>query len=195
MSDPFASASEFCEWTGMPQPSDLARIQTLLDSASALIRGFTGQVLSQVANDTLTITPGISRVGLFSVPWAVLEWGEVLFLPEAPVTAITTVTVDTVAVTAYAFTEAGELRRTDGQAWLDLVTVVYDHGYAETSDEFKEIRSVCIQAAARAYTLNRDGSSEALGATLMESAGYAPEMFLTEGEKLRLPMPNIPVFG
>jgi hypothetical protein len=38
----------------------------------------------------------------------------------------------------------------------------------------------------RALSLNERSASEALGSTLMESAGYSPELFLTPGEQMRL---------
>jgi hypothetical protein len=57
MSGPFATAQELCEWTGMPVPDDLARTQALLDSASAAIRRFTGQTLSEVTSDIVTLEP------------------------------------------------------------------------------------------------------------------------------------------
>src|SRR6266508_427193 len=135
---PFATAAEFCEWTGLPVPSDLARVQALLDSASAMIRGATGQTLSIVAGDTAILGP----TGTF--------W---LFLPQAPVTAITSITVDAVVLspTKYVFTELGQVTRTDSQVWSDDATIVYDHGYAETTEEFKRIRTVCIEAVKRAY--------------------------------------------
>ena len=75
---------------------------------------------------------------------------------------------------------------TTGEAWVYGATVTYTHGYAEMSDEFGVIRTICIEAASRAYTLNERSASEAMGSTLMESAGYSPEVFLTEGEKRAL---------
>ncbi len=168
---PFASATELCEFTGIPVPIDPARLQSLLGSASELIRGATGQVLSEVANDVVTyIVTDIYA----------------LFLPELPVTAISQILVDTVAFTAYTWTAEGELIRTDNALWDGTIQVTYSHGFAETSWEFGIIRTITIQAAARAFTLNERSASEAMGSTLMESAGYAPEVFLTEGERREL---------
>jgi len=168
---PFATATEFCEWTGMAIPPDLSRLQTLLSSASALIRGITGQTLSKVTADQITLEP---------------TYGYWLFLPEAPVIAIDGIIVDAVPITTYTFTMAGKITRTDGK-WMDNVTVTYTHGYEETSQEFLQIKMVCIEAASRAYTLNERSASEAMGSTLMETAGYAPEVFLTQGEMQSLP--------
>jgi hypothetical protein len=170
VSGPFATATEFCEFTGLNVPTDLARIQAHLEYASAVIRRFTGQTLSAVTADVVTLE-GIDR--------------PTLILPQRPVTAITSVVEDsiTLAATDYTFTRSGLLKRESEADWTDGATVTYDHGYAETDDEFAALRAICIEAASRAYTLNERSASEAMGATLMESAGYSPEVFLTIGEK------------
>jgi hypothetical protein len=167
---PFATATEFCEFTGIAVPADLARIQAHLDAASAMIRGFCAQVLSVVVDDQVTLQ-AIER--------------DVLILPERPVTAIGSVLVQAVPVTTYTFTRGGVLR-TSGVNWSYGATVTYTHGYAESDPQFATLRNICIESAARAYTLNERSASEAMGSTLMESAGYAPEVFLTTGEKMAL---------
>jgi hypothetical protein len=168
VSGPFATATEFCEFTGLNVPTDLARIQAHLEYASAVIRRFTGQTLSAVTADVVTLE---------GVDWPTL------ILPQRPVTAIASVVENsiTLAATDYTFTRSGLLKR--DADWTDGATVTYSHGYAETDDEFKALRAICIEAASRAYTLNERSASEAMGATLMESAGYSPEVFLTTGEK------------
>lgn len=173
MSGPFATVAEFTEWTGMETPADLARLQAILDSASAVVRRFTGQVLSEVVSEVVVLE-GIER--------------PTLILPERPVTAIASVVENSITLPAadYTFTRAGLLKRVSEANWSDGATVTYTHGYTETTDEFKELRTVCIESAARAFTLNERSASEVMGSTLMESAGYAPEVFLTEGEKWML---------
>jgi hypothetical protein len=175
MPDPLVTAQELGDYSGITPPADLARWQMILRLASAEVRGFTGQTLSQVAADVVVM--GASS-------------GIVLFLPELPVTAITTVLVSGVATTAYQFTATGELYSGNATvaptAWSDGATVTYDHGWAEFSPELDRIKSVVMDVALRAVTLNERSASEALGSTLMESAGYSPEIFLTPGEKQRL---------
>jgi hypothetical protein len=175
MSDPFATATELCEWIGLAVPSDLARLQSILGSASAVIRRYCDQRLSEVANDQVTLPP-VS--------------GSTLILPERPVTAVTSVLVNSAPVTDYWFTSTGLLHRgsmvVPGSAWVYGATVTYSHGYAEFTDGFMAIKTICMEAASRAYTLNERSASEAMGSTLMESAGYSPEVFLTEGEKRQL---------
>lgn len=168
---PFATATEFCSFTGMSMPSDLARLQGLLDDASAEIRGFTGQTLSQ-ATETVSF---------------LAQTGSLIVLEERPVTAIASVVIATVTQdpSTYIWTTGGHLWHADATAW-PAVSVTYTHGYLETEPEFARLRTICIQIASRAYTLNERSASEAMGSTLMESAGYSPEIFLTEGEKERL---------
>jgi hypothetical protein len=177
MSGPFATATEFCEWLGLAVPDDLARIQSLLGAASTEIRGFTNQTLSEVVGDVVTLEP-IER--------------DTLLLPERPVTAITALTVSGVAYADYRFTREGFLIQgatastTEGTNWSYGATVTYNHGYAETTDTFGLLRSICIESALRAYAPNASGSPEVLNSIALESAGYAPVVFLTQSEKWKL---------
>ena len=166
---PFATATEFCEYTGIPVPTDLARLQAILDLASAVIRAFCDQQLSYVANDQVTLQP-IDR--------------DTLILPERPVLGVSGVVAGGAAQTSYTWTRSGLLTRSAN--WVAGATVVYTHGYLETDPGFVAIRSVCMDAASRAFTLNERSASEAMASTLMESAGYSPEVFLTQGEMYRL---------
>jgi hypothetical protein len=179
VSDPFATATELAQYMGLSEPVDLARYQAHLGYASAAVRRFCGQSLSQVAADVVTLEP-VDR--------------DTLLLPERPVTAITTVVANGVTLspsTDYRFTRAGRLISGTllafGSDWTYGATVTYDHGYAETTDEFAAIKTVCLQIASR--SLQRD--ERAVGEfnntfSITETAGYAPESFLTPGEKLQL---------
>lgn len=171
MSDPFASAQDYCNWVNIALPADLSRLQALLKSASSAIRRYCGQVLSEVANDVVVLEP-IER--------------DTLLLPERPVTAISSILVGVSGYTNYRFTRAGRIVELSGLFWSTGATVTYNHGYAESSDEYDSIKSICMEAASRAYTLNERSASEFLGSTLAESAGYSPEVFLTPGERMQL---------
>jgi hypothetical protein len=61
--------------------------------------------------------------------------------------------------------------------------VTYTHGFSETDPEFEGLRSICIESAARAYAPNASGGPEVLSSISLESAGYAPAVFLTQSEK------------
>lgn len=171
MSDPFATAQDFAQFMGVPLPDDLARMQSHLELSSAVIRRFCGQTLSTVALDVVVLEP-IER--------------DTLVLPERPVTAVSGVVVLSVPNTNFRFTRAGLVIEKSGLFWSDGATVTYDHGYAEETEEYKAIKAICLESASRAFTLNERSASEALGDTVMESAGFSPEVFLTPGEKMLL---------
>jgi hypothetical protein len=186
VSDPFATAGELAQYIGNTEPTDLARMQGFLASASAVIRKYAGQTLSQVVGDVVIVQPMYSLTTGQAFPLPGAAYGATILLPQRPVTAIASIVANSVSVTAFQFTSAGVITRTDGNGWLYAATITYTHGFDETADEYAAIKNICIEAASRAYTLNERSASEAMGSTLMESAGYAPEVFLTEGEKAQL---------
>jgi hypothetical protein len=147
---------------------DTERMTLLLDLASGVIRRFTGQHLDLVEGDQVEFGPTTRTT---------------LFLPERPVNAISEVTVDAVATDDFDWTRWGTIENVPSGEWSAGAIVTYDHGYEPDSDELSAVKAVCLGMATRAFTLNERSASEALGPTLMESAGYAPEVFLTPGEK------------
>jgi hypothetical protein len=176
VSGPFATATEFCEVTGLTLPSDLSRLQALLQMASAEIRTFTGQTLSQVIDDVVVLEP-VERT--------------TLVLPERPVTAVDAVLVNGSVVTDFYFTRAGLLHRgsvtgTTGTNWSQGATVTYTHGYVETDDVWGTFRSVAIEAAKRAYTFDEDGISLTQGQVLTETVGFRTGVFLSTEDKMQL---------
>lgn len=108
-------------------------------AASAAIQNYCRQTISQVPADVLTLT----------VP----EYRRTILLPEQPVTAVASVVEDGTTLTVgteYQWTRSGLLTRVGrnwATGWQDVV-VTYTHGYGTIPDDLK---SVCIQAAARAY--------------------------------------------
>jgi hypothetical protein len=177
---PFATAAEFCRWTGIPEPPDLGRIQALLQSASSIIRGEVGQTLSLVQDDTVILTA---------------NWSYSIFLPEAPVNSITSITEDAVPFTNYVFSQAGQITRGDGFVWDTDATVVYSHGYAESSSEFDQLRSICIQMVKRAYTYDERGQAVAQGGVPMETVMFPTAVFLTEQERMAIPSSMVAAVG
>lgn len=150
-----------------------------------MIRGETGQVLSQVIGDIIIFQPEYdSTFGWRSLyPRAM---GGVIYLPETPVTAVT-MTVDAVSFTAFVFSSDGIVQRTDGKAWDKAATITYTHGYAETSQEFKSIKSICIEMTKRAYTGDESGTALSQGGIPVETVGFPTALFLTESERQSLP--------
>jgi hypothetical protein len=177
VSDPFATAGELSQLIGNTEPTDLARMQLFLNLASALIRGYTEQELSTVAGEVVVFEP---------------TWSQTLYLPERPATAVSSVTVKAVSDTNWRLVDERKLiRGSDPNVltsadWSYGATVTYSHGYDEATEAYKRLKVICLESASRAYTLNERSASEAMGSTLMESAGYAPEVFLTMGEKMEL---------
>lgn len=179
MSDPFGTATELSQLLGLNEPTDLARFQQHLAAASALVRRFTGQELSNVTDDVVTL-PAIDRT--------------TLILPERPVVSIASVVANSVTLsptTDYWFDAKPGLlhsgtRIVEGTFWSYGATVTYTHGYAEFSPEYEAIKAIVLEVASRTITLNERSASEALGGTIMETAGYAPETFLTRGEMWEL---------
>lgn len=177
MADPFATAAELSQLIGLTEPADLSRMQLFIELASAEIRSYTDQTLSEVASEVIIFEP---------------TWSQTLYLPERPVTAVTLVTVNAVTTTDWRLVDERKIIRGSDPTvltsldWSDGATVTYTHGYAETTEAYKMIKKICLEAASNAYTLNQGGASEALGSTVVETAGYAPAIFLTPSQRMDL---------
>lgn len=97
-------------------------VDELLEDATDLIRAATGQMLYPSTSSTVTLH-GCHR--------------RLLQLPQVPVTAVTSVTVDAgvfVSGVHFTWSTQGVLRRISG-TWPDNVVVVYTHGYAAVPDD------------------------------------------------------------
>lgn len=139
----FPDESQLEEYLGVTfDVSETARAASLLSMSVALVRGYTGQTLSLVTDDTVTLPGPASRT---------------LFLPEIPVIGVTSVTyagVELVAEIDYqVWTTAGLLTRDYhygyGYGWSPgYVEVTYTHGYATIPDD---LRAVVLTSAARGW--------------------------------------------
>lgn len=121
-----------------------------------------------------------------------------LLLPQTPVTAAGTVTVDGTALDSgdYSFTTSGELYRTDGTAtWADNggypanpvaywpqgrrnISVTYDYGYAGSAPD--DVRMVALAIANRLITQG-GATQETVGQVSKRYAAASTD--LTAGEK------------
>lgn len=133
-----ASVTELADHLGVGiAPSD-ERATRLLESASTLVRAEAGQqTITAVTGDTVTLRGR----------------GEAeLALPQVPVTAVNSVTVDGTALAAddYNWWRVGLLVRTTGD-WDGTVTVVYDHGYPAGDPGLDLAREICLSTAARMW--------------------------------------------
>src|SRR5262245_16862169 len=125
MLGPFATATELSEDTGVTLPSDLSRWQSVLQSASDLMRSERGQQLSFVQNESVTF----------------LQTNDpILWLWDTPVVSVTSVTENGVLLAASAWenTTYGAVFHTttaglaSGIGWPKGGTVVYSPGAPTT---------------------------------------------------------------
>jgi hypothetical protein len=139
-----ATVDEFEDWlklaTGALEGS--TRAEMLIDMASEAVRGHTGQMVTLVTDDAISL-PGS---GLRSIQ-----------LPQIPVVNITSVSIGGTLLTItddWVHGGSGILyRRPVDSVWVvgdGNVAVVYSHGYPE-DDVPADIRGVVLAAAARAW--------------------------------------------
>lgn len=122
--------------------ADKDQADLLLAGATARIRALTGQWISEVVDDVFTTDAPLSQV---------------LLLPERPVTAVSSVTVDGVAVTDWTL-RGSRLRRPHPWAPhhhhlhhhvcpVAEVVVTYTHGYSPDSEGLDLARDACMALA------------------------------------------------
>lgn len=114
--------------------ADTDQAELLLAGATARIRALTGQWISEVVDDVFTTDAPVSRT---------------LWLPERPVTAVDSVTVDGEAVTDWV-RRGSRLRRVDPWATVceeSEVVVVYSHGHGLESEGIELARDASMAMA------------------------------------------------
>lgn len=129
--------------------ADLVSAQLALDIATAIVVERTGQDFTEVVDDEITLD---------AYP------GDDVFLPQRPVTAVTSVTTrnqgspDLTTRTLHTDYEVrGErLRWTGIGYWPSEVTVVYSHGYATIPDD---VKGATLAVAAEIHS-NPEGLSQ-----------------------------------
>ena len=85
-----------------------------------------------------------------------------------------------VAFTDFTWSRWGQINKNDFSAWdTGPILVTYDSGYGASSDEMLQVKSICLEVAARAM----GGNPEVFGMEVQELRGPTPAIFLTEGEK------------
>jgi len=131
--------------------------EAAIKSATEAIRNYCHQYISAKTNETLYIDGnGKTR----------------LFLPELPVTGITSVADGLETLTAdddYKLGQYGVLYRLGGNVWtegIQNIKIVYSHGYDPIPDD---IVSVCARAASRVYQAGL--KSEAMNGIAVQSLG------------------------
>lgn len=139
--------------------ADTASAVLLLDLASAAVRAYTGQTISAVPGDSVTL----------DVPYG---YQSRLFLPELPVTAVTSVTVAGTLytpVTDYHVDLAtGSIRFLTRTWWSyyppTTAVVVYSHGYAAGTSGLAVAQGATLALATGALqSAGADVKSESIG--------------------------------
>jgi hypothetical protein len=134
MADPLATVEQVQTILG-DDDVDAERVRLLIDVASANVRRYTGQHLSAVSGDEYT-TNGSD--------------GQVIFLPQLPVTAIVSVSVDGAELTddEYEWDAYGVVERVAG-SWSAKrrgIVVRYSHGYSDVPDDIVGVVAATVGA-------------------------------------------------
>jgi hypothetical protein len=133
----FCSVSDVSTFLGTTLLATNAQVLQAISEASTVIQNYCNQKIEQISADAILLDGAGSAK---------------LFLPELPVTTITSVKVDGVllASTDYALAENGVLWRNFGVWAIGArnVEVTYTHGYAVIP---ADIKGVCYRSAARLY--------------------------------------------
>jgi hypothetical protein len=143
--------------------AETATATQALDVASEIIRGYTGQQIDEVPDESVTLRAEIGNNG-------------VLFLSQLPVTAVASVTEDGTLLTVttdYEWSRAGILWRVGAVNWIHPVVVVYDHGYATVPHD---IKGVALSLATRLFS-GTTVKSESVGmyqVTYADPDGFTP---------------------
>ena len=128
--------------------TDTARATKLLDHASAVIRRTARQDFDFTSNEAVTLTPTCPNT---------------LLLPQMPVTAVASVTVDGILLTEeidYRVQLPAGIVTHLRSRWTKPVDVVYSHGYTTLPEDLK---AICVEMSARAWTNPMGVLSEQIG--------------------------------
>lgn len=176
MADQLATLQDLADAMQVPLASIPTATGTLLlETATAVVQAVVQQRLVQVAGDSLTLTGNTD------------SW---LDLPELPVTAVTSVTLDGTALTSGIEATNYKLRgnrlwRTDGwQTYVGQpsdIVVLYTHGYASGAQQLQLARSAVLSLAKGGFVNPSGVKSESIDdynvsyqdmAAQMEASGF-----------------------
>lgn len=155
--EPLGTITAFAERRGVEVDFTDIRAARALQDASAFIRGYTGQTITLVSDESFALD-GLGRPGII--------------LPQVPVVEICSVSVlewdassTLLEVTDYRVDRSGILWRLDCDYWPvghANVVVAYDHGYTAVP---QDIEAACYELAAENYVSSGSGAvtQETLG--------------------------------
>lgn len=152
------------------EDDEILRVDRLIAMMTKKVRTFLGQYIEEVENDAVELEPD--------------SWGRVR-LPQRPVTAVASVTVEgeTVPAALYTWTAQGALTRTFGY-WLSPVTVVYTHGYETVPDDIAAV--VAELVVAKFSTPEGQVRSESIGSYSVSYGDTTAAGELTDTHKAAL---------
>lgn len=175
-----ASLDDLVVFLGATTAED-EQLTQALELASSKIRSFARQHITAVEDDEIRLR-GVN--------------GDTLWLPERPVTAVTHVAIDdfVVPTALYTWTDDGLLvmGRSPNSAvlnlpenfvggwggWHAIVTIINSHGYPDDDEGITDVKSLCLELAARQITTPVGGAitQETIGSY---SASYGRDRPLT----------------
>lgn len=169
MPTPFISTSDVVSYVGRGGTADATMIMAV-DAACEIVRDYTQQDFNR-GTSTIVLDGNDS---------------DVLLLPQVPVVAAGTVSVNGAAITDYCVNESGLLFR--GSAGADPrsrwpsgrqnVVVTYEHGYADV-DVPRSVRRIALEVAARTV-LQGPMIEEYVGPVRARYAAVSTELTPTE---------------
>lgn len=172
MADMLATANDLNALLG--ETVDPTTATLVLETATGAVQAAAGQRLVQVVDDDLTIMGTTD------------SW---LDLPQRPVTAVTSVTLDGTAVADWSRFGA-RLFRSSGWASSatepSVVEVVYTHGYADGDQGLQLARQVALMVAVNQYANPTGSTSLSIDDYREGFAGNAGETWLTSGIRTAL---------
>ena len=143
MADQLASTEDLATW--LQESLDRATAELVIQAATAVVQAITGQRLLEVVDDVHATAGPLAST---------------LRLPERPVTAVSAVAIDGVALAVG--TTSGAYRLTSQGLWRDLgwastdgpthVTVTYTHGWPLGSQQLELARSAVLSLAKTAIS-------------------------------------------
>ncbi len=169
----FASPVEFFTFAPDPDSSSehVAAVQQSLEIATQAIKDYTEQDIEAVTG----------RIETFRTRSCTSS----LILSQLPVTAVTSVTTNTVAFSPYAVDlKTGILSRTDSTTWItnDVVIITYNSGYSTIPFS---IRGICMRLA-KAMLDNPNAVANYSIGNYSQTAGSTSEGSFTKGERMIL---------
>lgn len=187
---------ELSTFTQLAIPAGTVRgeAQAACDRATALVRAYCRRRITETTETvTVTLTSSMDYVVRGIVDRHLLD---TILLPSTPVQSITSVTINSEAVTGYTLRADGSILLPRGYPNGTTATVVYVSGYPATDYRVEAARAVAVRIAARLWT-NPDSRTNFNGPEAL-NYGSTPDLvrLLTMDERGMLqPLVRMDVVG